>query len=111
MALITPSYDLAGARMDKSTLAFIALCALDLITTYIGGTHNEANPIGQIIAMHYGLLGLATVKLVSIGQFFGSVALLKWMKCPLERYYKWMAIGAYVLLIAWNVFCILWNFK
>jgi len=79
---------------------------LDLLTTLIAGTRNEVNPIGQIIATQYGLIGLSLVKLVSIGQFFGSVALLRWMKCPVERYYKWAVLGVYVLLIAWNIFCI-----
>ena len=96
--------------MDKSTLTFAALCALDLITTYIGGTHNEANPIGRIIHTRYGWLGLAVVKLLLIGQFFGVTALMRWMKCPLEKHYKWIVIGMYVLLVAWNVFCICWNY-
>jgi len=97
--------------MTWSIAAFVALCILDLLTTFIAGLHNEANPIGQILATQYGLIGLSLVKLVSIGQFFGSVALLKWMKCPIEKYYKWAVLGVYVLLIAWNVFCILWNYS
>ena len=89
-----------------STLGFVILCLLDLLTTYIGGIQNEANPIGQIIATKYGLLGLAAVKLIFVGQFSGSVYLLKWMKCPIEKHYKWLVWGMYILLITWNIFCI-----
>lgn len=88
---------------------FTALCALDLITTYIGGIRNEANPIGQILASRYGLLGLIAVKVWLIGQYIGTIAIFKWMKCPLQKYFEWVVIGAYVLLVTWNIFCILYN--
>lgn len=89
---------------------FTVLCMLDLITTCIGGLHNEANPIGQIIASEYGLLGLVVVKGLLIGQYVGTIAIFKWMRCPLQKYFEWVVVGSYVLLIAWNVFCILYNF-
>lgn len=91
------------------TKIFILFCMLDLITTYIGGIQNEANPVGQIIASRYGIWGLAAVKVWMVGQYAGTIVVFRWMKCPLEKYFQRAVIGAYILLIAWNIFCISWN--
>ena len=84
-------------------MLFAVLNALDLLTTWVGGIEHEGNPVGQLLIGQYGFLGLVAAKGLLLLYFLVSTALLKRMRCPIEKHYRALVTGLYIVIVAWNV--------
>ena len=84
-------------------MIFLLLNVLDLITTAIGGLHNETNPVGQFLIARWGFLGLVMGKAVLLVYYAGFTSLLGWVWRPGARAYKKLMIALMLTVVAWNV--------
>ena len=90
-------------------IIFALLGVLDLITTYIGGVHNEMNPIGILIVSQHGFMGLVVGKLLLIAYFEGMTAFFKRIRFPFLWLFQLILIGMGGSVVVWNVYCIVRN--
>ena len=84
-------------------MIFLLLNVLDLITTAIGGLHNETNPVGQFLIARWGFLGLVMGKAVLLVYYAGFTSLLGWVWHPGVKWYKKLLNALYIVVVAWNV--------
>ncbi|MBU1066949.1 hypothetical protein KKE60_04145 [Patescibacteria group bacterium] len=86
-------------------VAYALVNVLDLLTTYIAGVQNEANPIVKRILEQYGFPGFALGKVLVIVYFVIIVYLFKWIRFPkvVVDFYQRLSICLIVVIVAWNV--------
>lgn len=85
--------------------AYVLVNALDFLTTWIAGIHNEANPIVKRVLDQYGFAGFALGKVLVIVYFVIIVYLLKWIRFPkmVVDFYQRLSVCLIVVVVAWNV--------
>ena len=84
-------------------MIFLLLNIFDLITTAIGGLHNEANPMGQFLIARWGFMGLVMGKVVLVAYITGFTSLLGWVWRPGAEAYKRLLLAIYITVVAWNI--------
>ncbi|HUX76969.1 MAG TPA: hypothetical protein VMY40_10060 [Anaerolineae bacterium] len=84
-------------------MIFAVLSLLDLLTTYLGGLHNEMNPVTWLVLERYGLLGFALGKVALTAYFVITAKLIGLFHERWAASYRGIMCGIGAVVVAWNV--------